>query len=297
MRIVSLLPAGTEMVAALGAEGRLVGISHACDWPASVQHLPRVTTTPIDTRQTSGSTDAQVAAIRAGGRPVIAVDSGLLRELAPDLILTQELCDVCAVVEGDLHPLAVALDPVPVLLSLSGRTLEGILADIVSVGAALDLADEAEELNSGLRYRLRTLAGLPREPQPRVVCLEWLDPLYLAGHWVPDLIRAAGGLDVGAEPGFHSRTMSVPEAQGLKPDLVLVALCGFGVDRAAAEYLAFEERQFKAGGRAAASWRCPVWLLDGNSYTSRPGPRVVDGAVRIAAALRGEAMAGLRRIG
>jgi iron complex transport system substrate-binding protein len=294
MRVVSLVPAATEMVVALGAETALVAVSHECDWPASLDSLPRMTVTPIDASLPSGAIDADVRRLRAAARPVIAVDGGLLRALRPDLILTQDLCDVCAVSDGDVRSLAAALDVSPKLLPLRARTLAGIFADIRAVGTGLALESRADLLVNDLISRLENLeSGHPTRP-PRVVCVEWLDPIYLAGHWVPELISAAGGLDVGAEPGSHSRVVTLDELEALAPDLVLVAPCGFGLDRAETEFLELEARLRANGQRPLSSWEIPMWLLDGNAYTSRPGPRVVDGANRISAAIRGVAMDGLR---
>lgn len=156
-RIVSLLPAATEIVAALGAESRLVGISHECDWPVSITHLPRVTWTSVDANASSGEIDRGVRSLRAGGKPVIAVDAALLRALAPDLILSQGLCDVCAVADGQAHRLADALETEPAVLSLMASSVAGIMDDIRDVARALDQASEADELIAGLEYRLRRL--------------------------------------------------------------------------------------------------------------------------------------------
>jgi len=295
MRVVSLVPAGTEMVAALGAEAALVGVSHECDWPASVASLPRVTLTPIDAGMPGGAIDAEVRRLRMAGRPVIAVDGALLRNLRPDLILTQDLCEVCAIADGDVRSLAGALDFTPMLLPLRARTLSGIFADIYAVSAALAVEHRAAELVGELKARLLDLeAGHPPRP-PRVVCIEWLDPVFLAGHWVPELISAAGGRDVGAEPGSHSTVVDLDAVEALHPDVVIVAPCGFGLDRAEQEFRDFEAGVEARGGRPPSTWDVPIWLLDGNAYTSRPGPRVVDGAVRIAAALQGASLPGLRR--
>lgn len=290
MRVVTLLPGATEIVAALGGAGLLVAISHECDFPASVQHLPRVTSTPLDPSLPGAAIDAEVRRLRDAGRAVIAVEAGMLRRLAPDLIITQDLCEVCAVAEGAVHGLAAALDPPPRVLALTGRTVEGVLADIRAVAHALDLDSEGDELTAGLRSRLTRLRrGAPAVP-PRVLCVEWLEPLYLAGHWVPDLVAAAGGEDVGAVPGAHSAVSSWEAAAALRPDLIVVMLCGFGVARARAELDALRDA---AAGRLLAS--APVWVLDGNAYTSRPGPRIVDGAERLQSAMRGEERTGLSR--
>ena len=290
MRVVTLLPGATEIVAALGGGGRLVAISHECDYPPSVQRLPRVTSTPLDPSLPGGAIDAEVRRLREAGRAVITVEAASLRALAPDLIITQDLCEVCAVADGEVHRLASALSPAPRVLALTGRTVAGVLADIRAVAAALDLTEEGDELTAGLRDRLARLRRSAPKPAPRVVCVEWLEPLYLAGHWVPELVAAAGGIDVGAEPGSHSAVSTWDAAAARRPDLVVVMLCGFGVERARAEL-----DRLRDDGAQRLFEAAPTWILDGNAYTSRPGPRIVDGAARLQAAMAGAEMPGLAR--
>ena len=290
-RVVTLLPAATEIVATLGGIGSLVGVSHECDYPPAVEGIPRITTTPIDPAASALVIDAEVRRLRSEGRPVIAVDGPALRRLAPDLVVTQGLCEVCAVADGEVHRLTAALDPPPEIISLSATTLAGIWLDIRRVGAALDLAADAHEMVLGLQSRLARLAGARhRRRTPRVVCVEWLEPLYLAGHWVPELIEAAGGVDVGATAGSHSTRRTWGEIDALHPDVILVALCGFGVERSCRD---LEEFTNPDGCRVLE--RAKVWVVDGNAYTSRPGPRVADGAERIRAALEDREVPGLRR--
>ena len=283
MRIITLLPAATEIVAALGAESELVGISHECDWPASLQHLPRVTTTPIDRDAPSGAIDQAVRKAIAAGRPVIAVDGDQLRELAPELIITQGLCEVCAVDDGQAYRIAEALHPSPDVVSLRAKTIEGIQDDIRLVGNLIAREAEAERLIATMDARLTAIRQQRPAHRPRVVCIEWADPLYLAGHWVPELVDAAGGIDVGAEPGSHSVTREWDDVVALKPDVVFVLLCGMDIPRAQRELEALTDpvaRDFLASHR--------VHLIDGNAYTSRPGPRVVEAAEAMQNALRGE---------
>ncbi|MGH7702362.1 MAG: cobalamin-binding protein, partial [Gemmatimonadales bacterium] len=267
-----------------------------CDYPPGVQHLPRVTSTPIDPDAPGPVIDAAIRALREAGRPVIVLDAAQLEHLAPDLILTQGLCEVCAVSDGEVHRLADTLAGAPRVLALSAGNLEGIWADIRALGSALDLPDEAEELVTGLTSRLGRIVPSERgrfSPAvgiPRVLCVEWLDPLYLAGHWVPELVLAAGAEDVGAEPGADSARRSWAEAERLKPDLVVVMLCGFGLARAEVELAALADP-------AALSLlgSVPTWVIDGNAYTSRAGPRVVDGAERLRSAIQAQPMDGLIR--
>ncbi len=290
MRVVTLLPAATEIVAALGGAGSLVGISHECDHPASVLGLPRVTATPIDPDAPGAAIDAEVRRLHATGKPVIGVDAAVLRRLAPDLVVTQDLCQVCAVAEGEAHRLAAAVRPAPEVLSLSGGTLEGIWADIGAVARALDLVPDGQELLAGLRSRLDRIRARRPGVRPRVVCIEWLEPLYLAGHWVPELVEAAGGQDVGAVAGAHSARGEWSKVRALRPDLFVIMLCGFDIRRTVAELSALRVPE-----ACSTLGAVPVWILDGNAFTSRSGPRVVDGAELLQGALAGRESRGMVR--
>jgi len=242
-----------------------------------VRNLPRVTRTTIDNSQSSGAIDR---AVRAAGAAATMIDAALVAELRPDVVIGQTVCDVCAV-GGDALARALADVPQPHrVVHLHAHTLEGVLADMLAVGDAIDLRDEADELVAGLRYRLhRVRAGHASHPglhPPRILVVEWLDPPYVAGHWVPELIAIAGGQDVGNTPGARSVTRTWAELAALEPQRVVVALCGFDVARARRETRAVTDsdaqRLFARG----------VVFLDGNAYTSRPGPRLVDAAEQLA---------------
>jgi iron complex transport system substrate-binding protein len=288
---VSLLPAATEIVAALGAESRLVGVSHECDWPPGIAERPRVTSTPVDSSADGAAIDRAVRELLEQGRPVFAVDQARLAVLRPDLVLTQSVCEVCAVSDGAVRPLALALDPAPAVLPLGARNVDGILADIRVIGEHLGLTVEADELVASLRNRLALLTATAPPVRPRVVVIEWLEPPFLAGHWVPELVSAAGGVDVGAAPGAHSVERSWDELAALDPEVVIVACCGFSAERSRAEWLRVAGQHGAAAGLGRARW-----ALDGNAYTSRPGPRVVEGAACIQAALLGREAEGLIRL-
>lgn len=293
IRVVSLLPAGTEIVAALGALDSLVGVSHECDFPAQICDRPRVTTTRIDPTASGKAIDSAVRELQVAGRPTIAVDAEHLGSLKPDLILVQDLCEVCAVSDGQLHRLATAIDPPPRVLSLVARDLAGIWADIKEIGTALERVEESLALRAEGEARLDRLRRTmlqSKSDSPRVLCVEWLDPLYLAGHWVPQLVAAAGGENIGAVPGAKSTRWRWKNASRLQPDVVIVMLCGFGVARAQQELAELTDPD-----ALSLFLNSPTWVLDGNAYTSRSGPRVVEGAERIRAALLGEEMPGLAR--
>ncbi len=280
MRVVSLLPAATEIVAALGALGRLVGVSHECDFPPEVRSLPRVTRTRVDPAMPSAAIDRAMAEARRTGISPVEVDVELMAHLRPDVLIGQSVCDVCAVGEGELARVVATLMPTPWVVTLHAHTLDQVLLDIGKVGEALELRDEAEELDGGLRYRLRRVQAGATRQNPRVLVLEWLDPPYVAGHWVPELVELAGGQDVAGAAGEPSRPRPWEELVALAPDVVVVALCGFDVPRAQTELAAVTDPQ----ARALLGRR--VEFLDGNAYTSRPGPRLVDAAETLARLIR-----------
>ncbi len=281
MRVVSLLPAATEIVAALGALGRLVGVSHECDFPPEVRSLPRVTQTRVDPAMPSAAIDRAMAEAKRTGISPVEVDVNLMAHLRPDVLIGQSVCDVCAVGEGELARVVATLMPTPWVVTLHAHTLDQVFLDIRKVGEALELRDEADELDAGLRYRLRRVQAGATGQKPRVLVLEWLDPPYVAGHWVPELVELAGGQDIAGTAGQPSRPRPWDELAALAPDVVVVALCGFDVPRARTELAAVTDPQ----ARALLGRR--VEFLDGNAYTSRPGPRLVDAAEMLARLIRG----------
>jgi iron complex transport system substrate-binding protein len=275
MRVVSLLPSATEIVAALGAIESLVGITHECDHPAQVASRLRVTTSVVDGEASPGAVDSQVRTLVSAGTPLYSLDERRIRDLKPDLILTQALCDVCAVMETDVRALAARLSPAPRVVSLSAANLDGVFADIAAVAGAIGRPDEGEELIAGLHARIRTVHDTlraARAPRPRVAMIEWTDPIFAGGHWVPEMIRRAGGIDALAPDGGHSKVVTVAAVAAARPDVVLFAPCGYGVERAAAE-----ARRLLASPAWSFADDCAVWAIDGNALTSRPGPRLVDG--------------------
>jgi len=275
MRIVSLLPAATEIVAALGAGGRLVGVSHECDYPPEIRALPRVTRSRLDPELPSGGIDRAMAEAKRTGVSPIEVDVPLLARLRPDVVIGQALCDVCAVGEGELARIATTLMPTPWVVTLHAHTLVEVFVDIRKVGEAVELRDEADELIAGLAYRLRRVqrAATPGAARPRVMVLEWLDPPYLAGHWVPELIEIAGGEDIGDLAGTPSAPRSWRELSALAPDLVIVALCGFDI---AARSAIWRPSRIATRGHcspAASSFSTAMPILHGRARDSWTPPK------------------------
>ena len=281
-RVVSLLPAATEIVAALGALDQLVGVSHECDHPAGVACLPRVTSSAVDRDAASSAIDAEVRALASTGAPVFTLDSALVAALEPDVLLTQSVCDVCALPASEVDRAVAALAVAPAIVSLGGTTLDGVWDDLRRVGDAIGRRERADALVASLAARMRRVhetLKAARAPRPRVAVIEWLDPLFVAGHWSPELVRRAGGIDVLAQPGAHSVQIDVAAARAAEPDVLLFAPCGFDVQRAARETAALLETDPWRWARDRSAW-----ALDGNSLTSRPGPRLVD-AIEVMAAI------------
>ncbi|GAB2935612.1 cobalamin-binding protein [Rhodococcus aerolatus] len=277
MRIVSLLPAATEVVYALGLADALVGVSFECDEPERARRDNTVVVGGLDTAGlTPGEIDAAVRARVAAGEDLYTLHADALAALAPDLVLTQDLCQVCALPGATVAEALGHLGTVADVLTLDPHRLDDVLADIGRVGARTSRAPQAAALVAGLRGRLDAVAAaVAGRPRPRVLVVEWVDPPFGAGHWVPDLVTAAGGEAVGARPGERSVPVTWDALRASAPDVVLVAPCGFHLDGAAAQ----------AALVAGELPGVPVWALDGDGLVVRPGPRLVDGVEAIASVL------------
>jgi len=283
VRVVSFLPSATEIVAALGHLDDIVGVSHECDFPPSVRSRDVVTSSAIDSSAPPREIDVAVRDFVDTGRPLYDVREDRVRELAPDLMVTQIVCDVCAVSEGDVRSLATRLDTHPEVVTLGATTLDGIFDDIRRVAHAMQIDDRAEALIANARDRMRAVhekLKAARAPRPRVAVIEWTDPIFAAGHWVPEMIYRAGGEDVLAKPGEHSTTRSMDAVRAADPEIILIGPCGFDLERAFAD----AERVLATDAWAWARTK-PVWAIDANAFLSRPGPRVVDGIEALATIL------------
>lgn len=288
MRIVSLLPAATDIVAELGLSARLVGRTHECDWPPrEVAGVPVVTGADLDQdRLTSREISDAVGGSAHSGSSLYTLDTEALATLRPDVVLTQDLCDVCAVSYEKVSRTVRLLDAGTRVLSLEPRTLDDVLDCLVTVGELLGVREHAERRRAELRTRLdRVRASVAGRSRPRVVAIEWLDPLWPAGHWVPEQITAAGGEPLLAAPGEHTKPMTWEAVRAARPDVVLVLPCGFPPERTLREAELLTALPGWAELPAVRDGR--VWVLDGPSYFNRPGPRVVRGAEVLAHVLHG----------
>jgi iron complex transport system substrate-binding protein len=286
MRICSLLPSATEVIALLGLSDELVGISHECDYPPSVRSVPIMVEPMIPPHGlASADIDRQVSQLVASGQRLYRLKDHLLRQAQPDLILSQDLCHVCAVTPGQLHDALCSMPRQPTVLTLNPRTVHDVIDDVVRIGDAANRSAEGHRLAAHLRDRLEAVHRRIQRiaHRPRVVCIEWLSPLYLAGHWVPEMVQLAGGLDVLAQPGNPSRVVTWNEVLAAAPDVLIVMPCGFSVERTQEEL--FQLMQQPGQWRLSPALTEHTFLVDASSYFSRPGPRLIDGIELLAAIL------------
>ncbi len=286
--IVSLLPSATEIVYALGLEDRLVGVTHECDFPPQAREKPHLTASALPLAASAGEIDRHVRASLHAGSSLYALDSSLLERLAPELIITQELCAVCAVSYEIVDRAAKRLRGDPRVVSLEPSSLEDVFANVETVGALTGTSSRARAVVDGLRARTRAIrAAVGDRARPRTLVLEWTDPPFSAGHWTPELIEIAGGIPVLGNPGGDSQTLAWDAIAAADPDVVIVAPCGFdmvttlrAIDALAGAQPVWRTLRAVRSGRAYA--------IDGNAYVNRPGPRLVETAELFASALHDE---------
>jgi iron complex transport system substrate-binding protein len=288
MRIVSLLPAATDIVAELGLAERLVGRTHECDWPAdAVRGVPVVTAAELPA---GGMSSREISDAVGGaahrGSSLYGLDTERIAALAPDVVLTQDLCDVCAVSYAGVSRAVRVLDAAPQVISLEPRTLADVLAGIERVGDVLGVRQEATRLTARLRARIDAVRhAVAGRRKPRVAAVEWLDPLWPAGHWVPEQLAAAGGEPLLAAPGEHTAAMTWETLRDARPEVIVLMPCGLAPERTEAERHTLTERPGWADLPAVRDDQ--VWVLDGPAYFNRPGPRVVRGVEVLAHVLHG----------
>jgi iron complex transport system substrate-binding protein len=271
MRIASLVPSATEMLFALGLGGDVVGVTHECDYPPEAAQLPHLTATVLPEGLGAGQIDAAVKEIVGEGRALYTLDEELLAELAPDLIVTQAVCQVCAVSYDDVVAIAGRLPGRPQVLQQDPSTLTEVLDDVIRLGEAAGIEARSQDLRRQLEARLDAVRGaIGGAARPRVLALEWLDPPFLGGHWIPEMIALAGGEDVVGRAGQKSPQVEWDSLAGLDPDVVVSMPCGWYLDDSRAQALAHRAQLDSLGARQ-------VFAVDAASTFSRPGPRLVDG--------------------
>lgn len=276
MRIASLVPSATEMLFALGLGESVIGVTHECDYPPQAAKLPHLTATVLPEGLDAGEIDAAVKEVIGEGRALYTLDEERLAELAPDLIVTQAVCEVCAVSYDDVVTVAKQLPNNPRVLQQDPSSLGDVLEDVVRLGEAAGIGAHAQEAREELERRLNAVrAAVEGAPRPRVLALEWLDPPFLGGHWVPEMISIAGGEDVAGQPGQKSPQVEWGDLADLDPDVIVAMPCGYYLDDSRAQVQEHRERlcSLKADR---------LFAVDAASTYSRPGPRLVEGVELLA---------------
>ena len=285
MRIVSLLPSATEIIYALGLGDQLVGVTHECDFPETVASLPKITQTLIPSDASSAAIDGLVRERLKTQLALYTLDLPTLERLNPDLIVTQALCDVCAVAEEEVRSAACNLPGKPRVVNLEPTTLAGVLESLELVAQAAGAPDLARSAIAELRARINAVAQRSAiiNSRPSVLLLEWLDPPFSCGHWSPELVQLAGGQEVLGVAGERSRTLEWSEVLAAQPEVILIACCGFSIERTMQDVPGLVARTGYADLPAVRQRR--VYVVDGSAYFSRPGPRLVDSLEILAHAL------------
>jgi iron complex transport system substrate-binding protein len=271
MRIASLVPSATEMLFALGVGDSVVAVTHECDYPAGVEQLPHLTRSVIPPGLDPGEIDHAVRERTGNGEALYELDEDTLDELDVNLIVTQAVCEVCAVSFDDVRAVAERLPTRPEVISLDPSTLGEVLADVPRLAEAAGVREAGDQLVAELGERLEAVERAVEDAaRPRVAALEWLDPIYIGGHWVPQMIELAGGEDALGQPGEKSRTAEWAEVEAIAPEIVISMPCGYYAEQAAAETMRWRRHLGLVGPRV-------VYAVDAAAYFSRPGPRLVDG--------------------
>ncbi len=285
MKIVSLLPSATEIICTLGLQDQLVGVTHECDYPPAVRTLPKVTQTLIPADATSAEIDALVRERMATNRALYTLDMPTLERLAPELIVTQALCDVCAVAEAEVKAAACTLPGSPRVVNLEPQRIDQVLESIPIVAAAAGEPSRAAPVVAALRARMDAVIERSRQltRRPRVMVLEWIDPPFSSGHWTPELVEMAGGIEGLGRTGLPSETTAWENILAWQPDVLVIACCGYSVERTLDDLPILFARPGWQDLPCVSNDR--VYVVDGSAYFSRPGPRLVDSLEILAHAL------------
>ena len=283
MRICSFLPSATEIVYALGLGDSLHGVSHECDYPAEASAKPKIVRSNIDSANlTSQEIDRLVSEMYAKGERIYEVDVAALDRAKPDLVITQELCEVCAISLEDVEAAVIQLEMPPQMISLDPHGLDDVLSDIERIGQITDRTTKARELVAEARERIERVRSSVSgtASRPRVACIEWLDPLIVAGHWIPEMVQLAGGIDGLAQPGTPSRRIEIDELIAYDPDVVVLMPCGMDVSRAVHDFSQLGD--LDRWRTLSAVKQGNVYAVDAGGLFSRSGPRLVDGVEMLA---------------
>ena len=275
-RIVSFLPSATEILYQLGAGDQLVGVTHECDFPAEAKSKPRVIHSSFDPHiMNSKEIDAQVVKLMQSGGDIYLVDEQALKNANPDLIVAQGLCEVCSPTTKEIGKAISILNNKPEVVILDPHNLDDILESILQVAKKIGKTTEAQNLVNSLQKRIEYVKSKSAKSRPKVLCIEWLDPLFTAGHWVPQMVEIAGGINGISVVGEPSRRMKIGEAVMFDPDIIVLMPCGFQISRTKQEHFKLARNSEWKSLRAVRNNN--VYAVDANSYFSKPGPRTITG--------------------
>jgi iron complex transport system substrate-binding protein len=293
MRIVSFLPSATETLYQLGAGGQIMGVTHECKFPASARKKPRVIKPSFDpAKMTCKEIDSKIVELMRSGKDIYIVDDKVLKKAKPDLIVAQGLCEVCSPFTKEISLAVNILGGEPDVLVLDPHDLDDILVSIIDVAEKVGRVKEGTKLVASLQKRIDAVRGMKIKDRPRVLCIEWLDPLFTAGHWVPQMVEYAGGINGISVAGEPSRRMDIDEAVEFDPDIIVMMPCGFEIPRTLKELPALARSEKWKSLRAVKNNE--VYAVNANAYFSKPGPRTVAGLEIIAKIVHPEASRRIR---
>ncbi len=292
-RIISFLPSATEILYELGVEDQIVGVTHECNYPEQAKTKPRVIHSSFDPeKMTSYEIDNKVSSLMHSGKDIYILDDEILKKAKPDLIVAQGLCEVCSPYTKEISRAVSILDNKPEVLILEPKNLEDILQNILDVADKVAKLKEGQNLVSILKNRITNVQTKPKKSKPKVLCLEWLDPLFTAGHWVPQMVEMAGGINGLSSTSDQSRRMKLDEAIEFDPDVIVLMPCGFDVSRTLSEYKKLESNRNWQSLKAVQNNK--VYAVNANEYFSKPGPRTVTGLEILAKIIHPETFADLQ---
>lgn len=276
MRLVSFLPSATEILYELGVGDKVLAVTHECNYPSAAKSKPKVIHSVFDPQKmTSQEIDRTVVDLMKAGKDIYVLDEQVLKNANPNLIVAQGICEVCSPFTKEINRAVTILGGKPEVLILDPRNLDGILDNIIEVGTKVGKIGKANDFVSNLKARIKTIQHIPKGARPKVLCIEWLDPLFTAGHWVPQMVEIAGGINGISSTGDQSRRMNLDEAVKFDPDIIVLMPCGFDVKRTIQEYEKIADKERWRSLKAVK--QSEVYAVNANEYFSKPGPRTVIG--------------------
>ena len=276
-RIVSFLPSATELIYELGSEELLFGVTHECKYPKEAQTIPQVINSVIDSEKlSSNEINTQTCQLLTEGKEIFILDEKILKEANPDLIITQKTCEVCAAFTSQVDKAIQILPKKPTIYSMDPHNLEEILTSVIEIGGILDKTKRSKEIRLELEKRINHVKEFLNQKKPRILAIEWIEPFFTAGHWIPEMIEFAGGINMISKKGEHSRKMNIEEIVESDPEIIILMPCGFGTKRTIEEYNKFLKNNSKWNNLRAVKNK-KIFAVDANSFFSKPSIRTITG--------------------